>query len=201
VCCRSFGQRSEGVHLNQFIEAVKRRVAGVAIDGSTVRNPGAPGVVEAVRAFLSSMPLDHFATPSEESFREALNNATNCLVDRMPPGANSWGLARKCVNIFLRDAFYNHYLRERYSLLDFEKWYEVPLDSHVATKLTEKAGPGKLPKWTTIKGLTQGVSQQYQDFALTMVGNFPEVSPVTARVHLDLYFWRSDDIGLASAEN
>ncbi|MBV8356760.1 MAG: hypothetical protein JO189_02325 [Deltaproteobacteria bacterium] len=43
----------------------------------------------------------------------------------------SWGTARKCLNIFLRDATYNYYMRNRYGLEVIEPLLEVPLDNNV----------------------------------------------------------------------
>lgn len=39
------------------------------------------------------------------------------------------------MNIFLRDCFYNAYLRDAYGLAVAEPWFEVPLDSVVAEGL------------------------------------------------------------------
>jgi hypothetical protein len=48
--------------------------------------------------------------------------------------------ARKALNIFLRDVFYNHYLREEYGFGRLEQWLELPLDMDAARGLREDSG-------------------------------------------------------------
>jgi hypothetical protein len=122
-----------------------------------------------------------------------LNRATGRLQALLPGQAGSWGLARKCLNIFLRDSFYNAYLRSDFELTKAEQWYEVPLDSNVAKGLQQRAGKARpvvpLPKWTSIKALSPANSQRFQDFASTLARE----EGLPARVHLDLIFWRPAD--------
>lgn len=99
--------------MKPLIEAIQAHVAIVAISPSTVRGQGAKGVVAAARDFLKVLPLDPFSAGGEAGFVSVLERSTMDLISTLPAGAKSWGLARKCVNIFLRDAFYNFYLRPR----------------------------------------------------------------------------------------
>jgi hypothetical protein len=88
-----------------FSQAIHKRVAIVAIGLSAVRRAGAPGVVAAASNFFACLPLQQFATSDERSFRQSLDGATERLSRSFPEKGRSWGLARKCMNTFLRDAF------------------------------------------------------------------------------------------------
>src|SRR5712692_4621994 len=90
-----------------LIEAIQRRAAVIAIGPSTVRGQGASGIVKAVSEFLAVLSLRPFAVSEAGRFRAALNSSTDDLVRTLPSKARSWGLARKCLNIFLHDAYYN----------------------------------------------------------------------------------------------
>jgi hypothetical protein len=144
--------------------------------------------VLAARLFLKELNLDSFRTGNEQQFRSRLNTATKHLKDRLPRKARNWGAARKAINIFLRDALYNHYLRSRYRLDRLEGWLEVPLDRNVAMGLCAEPEGVKLPRWKSIKSLTEKreeISLQYQ-----AVANKVARRKRTQRVHLDLYYFR-----------
>jgi hypothetical protein len=74
------------------------------------------GVVKAGREFLNDLSLSEFGTKDQKQFRSALNRATRKLTKRFPKHDQHWGLARKGLNLFLRDCFYTTYLRDAYSL-------------------------------------------------------------------------------------
>jgi hypothetical protein len=101
------------------------------------------------------------------------------------------------LNIFLRDAFYNVYLRTEYRLEAAELWYEVPLDSHVAKALEARAKAWKprvvLRRWTTIKDLQPDESECYQAFAKEVA----EAEERPGRVHLDLLYFRAQTTPMA----
>lgn len=166
-----------------LVKAIQRRVAVVAIGPSTVRGQRVPGVVDSAREFLASLSLDRFATANAQVFREQLDEVTEELRVALPKGARWWGLARKCLNIFLRDAFYNHYLRQAVKIDRAEKFYEVPLDRIVAKALRKKSEV-RLPKWPGVKHLTPDVSDEYQQAAAALARKM-EID----RVHLDTYLW------------
>jgi hypothetical protein len=98
-----------------FIQAVQSRAARISVSASATRGNGA-GVVAAGRSFLSRLPLTDFATSRPEVFRQRLDTATDELSAAMPANARSWGLARKLLNIFLRDALYTTYLADAFKL-------------------------------------------------------------------------------------
>ncbi len=112
-----------------FIEAIQRRTARVAVGSSAARNQGAPGLVSAAREFFATLPLENFGVSNPAIFRQRLDRATGNLFGALPREAQSWGLARKLLNIFLRDALYTAYLRTRFGLDAAEELYELPLDS------------------------------------------------------------------------
>ena len=101
------------------------------------------------------------------------------------------GLARKCLNLFFRDALYSFYLRTEYGLAKFEKYLEIPLDSHVGSelRLTQegKSANPPLPRWRTVNGLEPGDSERFQDVAKKVAKR-----KGTERVHLDVVYWRGE---------
>lgn len=103
----------------------------------------------------------------------------------LPRGSRSWGVARKALNLFLRDAFFNTYLRKRFKLLRAEACCEVPLDGVVANGLRMRL-PKKLPSWPGVRPLTKEVSDAYQTAAMQEARRMH-----FSRVHLDIYLWTS----------
>jgi hypothetical protein len=87
------------------------------------------------------------------------------------------------LNIFLRDCFYNAYLRDAYGLAVAEPWFEVPLDRVVADGLKENLDV-VLPRWPGVKRVTPDLSARYQDGAMSLSRDWG-----ITRVHLDTYLW------------
>ncbi|MDI7266656.1 MAG: hypothetical protein QME96_01515 [Myxococcota bacterium] len=83
------------------LTAIRRMLARAAVGPSTVRNQGVPGVAVAARSFLVEVELDRFSTSDPTAFAAELESQTLELVAALPTKARSWGLARKCLNIFL----------------------------------------------------------------------------------------------------
>jgi hypothetical protein len=160
----------------------------LAIGRSTLRNQGAPGVVDAARDYLEDLPLRKFHVPTRTRFRRVLDEHTDQLQKKLPRGARNWGAARKALNIFLRDVVYNQYLCRHYGLRRLERWLEVPLDKDVAKALLrDKPETMELPRWRSIKRLTPEVSKRYQTAATTVAKERG-----VARIHLDLDYWRAN---------
>ena len=157
---------------------IRRREAFAAIGPSTVRNQGAAGVVRAARTFLSQMDLRPFGTKKQDAFADILEKETEALCKALPKQARSWGLARKALNIFLRNCLYNHYLRTKFQLDRAEQFLELPLDSLVAKAL--RARDGDLPSWRGLKHLKRCDSARFQKYASRLAQ-----SEGYARVHLD----------------
>lgn len=144
------------IPIASFTEAVEARTARVAVSASAARGQGI-GVVRAGRDFLSKLSLAQFAERRPTRFAQTLERQTNSLCSALPKGCRSWGLARKLINIFLRDALYTTYLVREYGLLIAEPHLEIPLDSITAKRLRAEAGPHNLPRWVGVKHLTPGV--------------------------------------------
>jgi hypothetical protein len=167
----------------KLIPLLQKRTATIAIGPSTGRRMGPKGTVKAAREHLARLDLAQFSVTAKEQFEQQLNEATEAFVSSMPNGARYWGSCRKFLNIFLRDAAYNHHLRRRFSLNSIESWLELPLDSHVAAGLSWEEGAEFLPKWKTVIGLDPIRSKLFQDFANTVARR-----KNVYRVHLDLFY-------------
>ena len=167
-----------------LIDLMQRWVATVAVGPSALRKQGAKGVIDAAHSYLANMDLKQFSTSSEEEFRKTLDRETERLREALPRGARNWGAARKALNLFLRDAFYNYDLRTHFILTNAERFYEVALDSYVAGELKKKSSWPALPRWPGLKRLTPEVSEKYQEFARSLA----EKDGI-ARVHLDAKLW------------
>jgi len=139
--------------------------------------------VKALREALAAVNLSAFAVESEEKFCRALDARTDWLTKQLPQQAQSWGLARKCLNIFLRDCVYNHHLREHFEIAQCEAFLEVPLDRVVVEQLKARH-KGPLPRWWGVKYVGPFESAVYQ-LAASEIANSRSI----ARVHLDAYFW------------
>ena len=161
------------------------RAARIAIGSSSMRGRGSEGVVKAGRAFLDDLPLANFGTSDPKQFRLVLDQATLGLKRAFPESSQYWGLARKGLNIFLRDCLYTVYLRDAYLLELAEPYFEVPLDS-LSGRALHKAAVTRLPRWRTVRGLTRELSDEYQEVATQQAA-----SRGVARVHLDVFWWGS----------
>jgi hypothetical protein len=141
-------------------------------------------MVEAARSYLAKLPLERFGTSRHAQFRAELDRATRGLKRKLPPAGRSWGMARKLVNIFLRDALYTVYLRDAFHLERTERFLEMPLDSITARRLRREVGRARLPRWRRVKVLTPNESRAFQDAAQIV-----SARRGIARVHLDAIWW------------
>ena len=98
------------IHIQQYI-------AITSVGASTVRGYPKDTVKES-REFLKKLPLGQFGVRGELEFRQCLDKATKQLKKAFPHGARKWALSRKILNIFLHNAFYNHYLTPSCSLIN-----------------------------------------------------------------------------------
>ncbi len=134
------------------------------------------------RIHLSKLSLADFAVTSPGAFKKRLDQETHRLQAALD-GAGSFGLARKLLNIFLRDALYTTYVAEWFQLEKTEHLLEIPLDGIVAKKLRE-SDPRNLPRWLGVKHLTPEASAAYQEAAAKCAAK-----QNLARVDLDTYWW------------
>jgi hypothetical protein len=130
---------------------------------------------------MFNVKLVRFANPDRDAFERALERHTRRLMAALPKKGATWGLARKLLNIFLRDSLYTTYLSKAYGLRSAEGLLEIPLDS-ITAKHIRKATP-ELPRWRGVRHLEQ-VSAAYQAAALVVAKR-----ERTSRVHLDAYWW------------
>ena len=96
-------------------------------------------------------------------------------------------MARKLLNIYIRDCAYSAHLRSAYSLGRIEPFCEVPLDSITAEKLRGSYAGAALPAWPGVGRLTPEVSAQYQAVA-TQIAKARKLRAV----HLDVFWWSED---------
>lgn len=166
-----------------LIAALLERQAQLAVGASTARGQG-KGAVHALRSALAKVPLRDFCATSEAQFQLALDRHTRRIQKCLPPPISSWGLARKCLNIFLRDCYYNGLLAHRFRLKCAERFFEVPLDSIVAKGLKSCLPRGTLPRWIGVKHLRPEDSALFQEAALALCRAWR-----IPRVHLDTFLW------------
>jgi len=165
-----------------FLEALQAKTARTTITSSSMRGPGCVQAIEHARAFAGRVVLRRFSCRSRAAFIKQLDEATAELLSMMPRPHCYWGLARKGINIFLRECLYTAYLRDAARLSKSEHFFELPLDSFTGKAL--RATDRKLPRWDTVRRLTPSLSAQFQD-AATLEGKRRGI----ARVHLDVFWW------------
>jgi N-glycosylase/DNA lyase len=169
----------------KFLKAVQVFLAN-SISISTVRRMGPTGTLARIRQFLKEeVDLKIIGESDPAHFQDTLNDLTAKLRRRLSPESRHWGVARKCLNLFFRDALYNYYLRNAYGLKKFEPYMEIPLDSNVGRRLRKE--DRSLPAWRTVKGLTPELSARFQKAAAQIAKRDD-----TCRVHLDVKYWRGD---------
>ena len=173
----------------EYLTILQKRTGVLAIGRSTLRNQGAPGVIERARDYLKVMKLKPLKKiDTEVKFKKFLEKHTIELSNYFPKGAKeNWGAARKAINIFLRDCLYNQYLSKEYGIRKLEKWLEIPLDGDVAKKLKSKHPDSEL-KWKSIKSLGKEMSDKFQSCA-TKSAKLDGIP----RVHLDIKYWRNGE--------
>lgn len=166
-----------------FEAIIRSRAARIAVGPSTVRGRGNRGTVAAARGYLRSLDLAPFGCSRAVDFARALDVETERLRRSLPANARHWGIARKVLNIFLRDCLYTSYLN-RYNLTQAEELFELPLDSVTAQALKTEAGRASLPVWPGVKGVTPELNTMFQEVALRI-----GAQRGVARVHLDALWW------------
>lgn len=166
-----------------FLRAVQSRVARSAVGASAARGRGNTGVVTAARKHLRRLNLARFdASPA--AFRRALDRETKALLAALPKGARHWGVARKLLNIFLRDCLYTTYLARSFHLARSESSFEIPLDSITALNVKRAGARGALPGWPGVKHVTPALNDQFQRAAALEAAR-----ERLARVHMDAVWW------------
>lgn len=166
-----------------FLKAMQVYVARSSTTPSAFRGR-ASGTISAARDFLSRLPLEQFGVSRAGLFYPRLDIATESLRLSLPRRNQFWGVSRKALNIFLRNAFYNTYLNERYRLKTAEYLLEVPLDSITTSRLYSKSEPGELLRWKGVMYLKPEQNRIYQEVA-RRVASERRIAPI----HLDTYWF------------
>jgi len=174
----------------ELIRRMQIHLARMAANGSSLRNQGAPGVVDAARRYLGSIDLRDLVVGSRAELSQVLDRHTEALVESFPKGAKNWGAARKVLNLFFRDCLYNTYLDRHFGLMKVRYLLEIPLDRYVAIGLRKDELGSDLPRWKAIKRVTRSENARYQDTAL-QVAEREDV----ARVDIDMWYWHQDPEG------
>ena len=169
---------------SSFNKIIQSRTARIAVGPSAVRGKGHAGVAKAAREYLKSLDLTPFGTKDAAEFEAALNKATGELRRSLPVRARKWGLARKVLNIFLRDCVYTRFLADANQLNRADAHFELPLDSITAKALKKAAGRGALPAWPGVKHVTPAISAVFQHAA-----EKEATKEGIARMHLDALWW------------
>lgn len=173
----------------EFISWMQIRAAKGAAGPSTIRGMAPAGTADLIKQYLLNIDIKRIRARTESNFLKKLEIITDELLEILPQGSQHWGMARKCVNIFLRNCLYNKYLCSHYKLELTEEWLEIPLDSHVGKGLIANSERGSLPKWEKVISLTREQSDQYQKAARELA----EKKHV-CRVHLDDWLYQGEHI-------
>ena len=183
----------------ETLKAIQKKVALSAVTPTTLHGKGYKGFMKMAREYLSSkIDLSKYGHKSEIDYIKQLDKDTNRMLHKWKiykrnkakrdrDDVSFWGAARKVLNIFMRDAIYNHYLRKNYKLQCCERYCEVPLDKKIAKQLRSKEHAGidnALLKWTTIKDLKPETSGRYQQIAK----NYAKKERIP-RIHVDACLW------------
>lgn len=167
------------------LRKMQHYISNIGIAGSSLRNQGACGVVNAARKFLAEIDLSCLSNLDPFGFPSWLDDTTEKLLREFPEKAQKWGAARKAINIFTTQAFLNGELSAAFSLSRLGDLMETPLDSVAAKKLRTLPGGDKLPLWQGVGRLTPEINRRYQEFALEVAQ--AEGIP---RGCLDLILWQ-----------
>jgi hypothetical protein len=170
--------------MKDLLAQMHRHVAYTSVGASTVRGQRTPGLVSELRDLLAKVDLAGLAQIEQSNFPKFLKAETNRIHQAMPAKSRHWGIARKVLNIFLRGATYNHYLRREFKLDRFERVLELPMDSLTAKGLKSLSPARSLPRWKGVKHLRETDNEEFQRRALKIAEN-----RCTLRVHLDIYLW------------
>jgi hypothetical protein len=168
----------------QLIQLIKGFVAETSIGPSALRGQGASGVIAAARQFVKDLDLGSIPSNDGTSYKRWLDRQTNLMLRTFPAKARNWGAARKALNLFLRDAYYNQFLNRTYHIGLSARHFEIILDSIVARRLRLLDVTGVLPRWAGLKHVTPADSTIFQQFAIR-IAKSQKVHPV----HLDVLLW------------
>jgi hypothetical protein len=151
----------------------QKYVARCAIGPSTVRNMGVN--LRAAQDFLAELDINDLRA---EKFEDFLENETVLFEKKC---AAQFGVARKCLNIFLRNASHNFWMRNKFNFVEIESKLEIPLDSRTMSGI--RLNRPFLRK-SSVKDIPRDLHDKYQSAA-----NEIAQEKGTSRIHLDLDYW------------
>jgi len=183
---------------------LRRRLTDIMIGASVLRNVGFAGATQIARDYLAQMDLGRFADVSDEdSFLRLLDECTEELRRRLveerlasgrPPKSRNakaelWGSARKALNVFLCEAYFNRVLNRCYGLQKLGPWLETTLDGIVSKTISEKA---RKKKWDTsglhfsgVIHLDEATSREFQQMARRLA----LCEGWQARIYFEVFTW------------
>lgn len=179
---------------------MKRYVAQTSVGASTTRGYKKARQDFQYADFLAGLRIEKLATKTEGQFIKWLNTRTKHLSREISPKGyatySTWGIARKILNIFLHNVYFNEILRTEYNLGDIKDHFEVPLDSHVVgwlRRIAESTEPAiefidPVPGTFYVHLVTDDVNSKYQGLATKVARQLG-----TSRVYLDTYLYRARD--------
>ena len=170
----------------KFFRALREFTAIQAVGVSAVR--GQPkGTLRQIHEYLGRVRLERLAGMDCTDYMRWLDARTRYLQRKLPGRDKRWGVARKAMNLFMRDCLYNTYVSRKFYLRRVQQYMEIPLDSRVAHGLREDARERglRLPQWPGLIGLQQEVSREFQEHAT----DYASREKLPARVFLDNYLW------------
>ena len=166
-----------------LLRALQDNTAERCVGISAVRGQPA-GTLSACRNFFRGVRLSQVPCVERTALDRWLNQQTSRLRNRLPNTRKPWGIARKTLNLFLRDVVENKRLADVYRLTRIHNWLEVPMDGVVARRLRADARPGALPVWPGLSRLNWRTHALYQKAAAQTAEQYG-----VDRVDLDLVFW------------
>ena len=182
------------------VDMIQRYVAETSVGPSTVRGY-VKNTQKICRALLAGIDLAELSEIEKPRFKSWLNKQTDALhiqlrrQGRRKKGIQTYGIARKVVNIYLHNVFYNCVLNRKYGLENLCDFLEVPIDSHVREWLLLIARNTRPPltidplitRADKIWRIDEKANTAYQDLANQVARQLN-----TKRVNLDAYFYRGD---------
>ena len=181
--------------MKNFINQVQNRISQISIGASSMRNQGSEGLIDGMREyFYKEINLKDFkrSLKNEKAYKIFLEKHTDKLLKKFFRKGLQWGAARKGLNLFLRELVYNKFImdylqfpRDFKGLLKQLQFMELPLDSFTIEGLKDDYQE-KLPSWKGVKRLECEDSEEFQNAAKEIA----LTKYKTARIHLDLIYWR-----------
>jgi putative transcriptional regulator len=190
------------------VNRIQKRVADISITTSVVWGIGFKGALAVSRKFVAELDLSELGQARDEhAFIAMLDKKTGELQLRLQEqrgrqasarstDAKLWGSARKVLNVFLCEAYFNRVLEPFYGLRKLANWFEIPLDKQTVSAVRRKAeqfglqGP---PPFPGIKWLDRETSLKYQALAREIATEML----LPARIYFEVVTWAAANDGQA----